>query len=63
MTTEQCQYDTIIGTINNIEVANMGRQDRRRMIYCTGKWKLRKTVCRLCIMSDLVPALQTLMLY
>jgi len=28
MTTEQCQYDAIIVTIDDVEVANMGRQDR-----------------------------------
>ena len=33
MTTEQCQCDAIIGTINNVEVANMGRQDRLK-----GEW-------------------------
>jgi len=28
MTTEQCQHDAIIGTINDVEVANTRRQDR-----------------------------------
>ena len=28
MTKEQCQYDAIIGTINSVEGANRGRQDR-----------------------------------
>ena len=34
---EQCQNDAIIGTINNVERASMGRQDRFKGEYFTGK--------------------------